>query len=74
MVQFAPMGFQANADIPKRVSASQLAEEQLDELVPAIEIPRSEIAVILCNTFLKLVPVNKLQKLRKNIFPLIHSL
>jgi hypothetical protein len=69
MVQLASMGLQANTDIPKRVTRGQLAEEQLDELVPAIEIPCPEITVILCNVFLKLVPVYKLQKLRKNIFP-----
>jgi hypothetical protein len=69
MVQFAFMSFQANTDITKRVTGSQLAEEKLDKLIPAIEIPCPEIAVILCYAFFKLVPVNKLQKLRKNIFP-----
>jgi hypothetical protein len=43
--------------------------DQLDELIPAIEIPCPKTPVKLFNTFLKLVPVDTLQKLRKNIFP-----
>ena len=47
----------------------QLTKEQLNELVPAIEIPRPKIPVIPSNAFLKLIPVNEMQKLGKNILP-----
>jgi hypothetical protein len=40
------MCLQANTNIPERVPACQLTEKQLDELVPAIEIPCPEITVI----------------------------
>jgi hypothetical protein len=40
------MGLKTNTNITKRVAGRQLTEEQLNELVPAVEISRPEITVV----------------------------
>ncbi len=61
------MGFQAYADVPERITGGQLAEEQLDELVPAVESPCPEITVVPGHAFIELIPVDKLEELGENV-------
>jgi hypothetical protein len=47
VIKFVFMRFQASADITQGITGSQLAEEQLNKLVPTIEFSCPEIAIVL---------------------------
>lgn len=57
MVQLVLMRFEACRDDPERIKGGQLAKEQLDELVPTIEIASSMITIVPLDTFPELIPV-----------------
>jgi hypothetical protein len=58
MVQLVLMRFKARRYIPKGIKGGQLTKEQLDELVPTIEITGSMIAIVSLDTFSELIPVH----------------
>ena len=74
VIKFVFMCFQASADITQWIKRGQLTKKQLNKLVPAIEFSCAEIAIVLWYTFFKLITVNKMQKLSKNVLSWIHSL
>jgi hypothetical protein len=73
MVQASLMGAQAKADVPQAVTAGQLPEKQLGELVPAVRPSYTVVAVVTFDTFSKLVAVDERKDLCKNIFSGIHT-
>ena len=67
-----PMGFQVKTDVPKRLARSQLAEQQMEELVVTGEFPNMVIAVVALDTFVELILVDEVNHLREDV--LTHNL
>jgi len=74
VIPFVAMNPKAGLDAPETVVTSDLGEQQRDELVPASEILRIVVALVLCFEFLEFVSRKIPEQLSQNRRNLAHGL
>ena len=57
------MGIKAQSDVPKRITARQLTEQKVQELVVASQILDMPVTTVLLHTFVELITRNVLHNL-----------
>lgn len=73
MIPLVPLGLQAEQQITKAVSITQLAEHHAEHLMPTSKLLHFVIAIIAVNTFYEIICIQEGDYLGKNILTRVHA-